>query len=131
VLTIYFPNPCSVNSCSPEVPEEPGTSVSIVFGYGLDDRAIGVRSPAEARGFFLQPLGPYRLWGYTQPLVQLVPSVLFPGVKCDRGVTLTTHPHLVPKSGMSRSYTSSPSSAFVACSGTALALNIRRQQAGR
>jgi hypothetical protein len=32
---------------------EPGSSVSIVSGYGLDDRAIGVRSPAEAKGFFL------------------------------------------------------------------------------
>jgi hypothetical protein len=30
-----------------------GSSVSIVSGYGLDDRAIEVRSPAEAEGFFL------------------------------------------------------------------------------
>jgi hypothetical protein len=29
---------------------EPGTSVSIVSGYGLDDQAIEVRSPAEAKG---------------------------------------------------------------------------------
>jgi hypothetical protein len=32
---------------------EPGSSVSIVSGYGLDDRANEVRSPAEAKGFFL------------------------------------------------------------------------------
>jgi hypothetical protein len=32
---------------------EPDTSVSIVSGYGLDDRAIEVRFPAEAKGFFL------------------------------------------------------------------------------
>jgi hypothetical protein len=32
---------------------EPDSSVSIVFGYGLDDRAIDVRSPEEARGLFL------------------------------------------------------------------------------
>jgi hypothetical protein len=32
---------------------EPGSSVSVVSGYGLDDRAIEVRSPAEAKGFFL------------------------------------------------------------------------------
>jgi hypothetical protein len=32
---------------------EPGSSVSIVSGYLLDDRAIKVRSPAEAKGFFL------------------------------------------------------------------------------
>jgi hypothetical protein len=30
---------------------EPGSSVSIVSGYGLDDQAIGVRSPAEAKDF--------------------------------------------------------------------------------
>jgi hypothetical protein len=47
-----------------------------------------------------------------------VPS---PGVKRGRRVMLTTHPHLVPRSRMSRSYTSSLSSAWVACSGTALA----------
>jgi hypothetical protein len=31
---------------------EPGISVSIVSDYGLDDRAIKVRSLAEAKGFF-------------------------------------------------------------------------------
>jgi hypothetical protein len=30
---------------------EPGSSVSIVSGYGLDDRAIEVRSQAEAKHF--------------------------------------------------------------------------------
>jgi hypothetical protein len=28
---------------------KPGSSASIVSGYGLDDRAIEVRSPAEAK----------------------------------------------------------------------------------
>jgi hypothetical protein len=32
---------------------EPGNSVSIMSGYGLDDRAIEVRSAAGAKGFFL------------------------------------------------------------------------------
>jgi hypothetical protein len=32
---------------------KPGSSVSIVSGYGLDDQAIEVRSPAEAKGCFL------------------------------------------------------------------------------
>jgi hypothetical protein len=32
---------------------EPCRSVSIVSGYGLDDREIEVRSPAEAKGFLL------------------------------------------------------------------------------
>jgi hypothetical protein len=36
--------------------------------------------------------------GPTQPPVQWVPEVLSPGVKRGRGVTLTTHPHLVPRS---------------------------------
>jgi hypothetical protein len=31
--------------------QEPGSSVSIVSGYELDDRAIEVRSPAEERDF--------------------------------------------------------------------------------
>jgi hypothetical protein len=46
----------------------------------------------------------------------------FPGAKRGRGVTLTTHPHVVSRSRMSRSYTLLPPSTFVACSGTALAL---------
>jgi hypothetical protein len=41
-LTITCEHPC-----------EPGSSVSIVSGYGLDDRVIEVRSRAEAKGFFL------------------------------------------------------------------------------
>jgi hypothetical protein len=45
--------------------------------------------------------------GPTQPPVQWVPGVLSPGVKRGRGVMLTTHPHLVPRLSMSRSYTSS------------------------
>jgi hypothetical protein len=42
---------------------EPGSSVSILSGYRLDDRAIEVRSPAAAKGFFLYPRCPDRLWG--------------------------------------------------------------------
>jgi hypothetical protein len=40
-----------------------GSSVSIVSGYGLDDRAIEVWSPAEVKWLFLYPLCPDRLWG--------------------------------------------------------------------
>jgi hypothetical protein len=58
----------------------------------------------------------------TQLPVQRVPGVLSPGVKRGRGVTLTTHPYLVPRSRMSMGYTSSPPSASMACSGTALLL---------
>jgi hypothetical protein len=80
---------------------EPGSSVSIVSGYGLDDRA-------EEQGFFLQPLVSRPALGPTQPSVQWVPGVISPGLKRGRGVTLTTQYNLVPKSRMSRSYTSSP-----------------------
>jgi hypothetical protein len=61
--------------------------------------------------------------GPTQPPVQWVPGVLSPGVKRGRGVTLTTHPHLVPRSIMSRNYLALSTSAFLACSGTILVLS--------
>jgi hypothetical protein len=50
---------------------EPGSSISIVSGYGLDDWVIEVRSPAEVKGFFFQSLYPERLWG--------PPSLLYSG----------------------------------------------------
>jgi hypothetical protein len=75
-----------------------GSSVSIVSDYGLDDQAIVVQSPAEAKGFSsLAPVSRPALRP-TQPPVQWVPGVLSPGVKSGRGVTLTTHPHLVARS---------------------------------
>jgi hypothetical protein len=60
---------------------EPGSLVSIVSGYGLDDRAIEVRSPAEAKDFA------------SRVCVQTgsVAGVLSPGLKRGRAVTLTTH----------------------------------------
>jgi hypothetical protein len=45
----------------------------IVSCYGMDERAIGVRSPAEAKGIFLQPLCPDRLWS--------PPSLLYNGYR--------------------------------------------------
>jgi hypothetical protein len=45
-----------------------------------------------------------------------------PGAKARPERDAVYHPHLVPRSRMSRSYTSSPPSASVACSGTDLAL---------
>jgi hypothetical protein len=43
---------------------------------------------------------------FTVPMA--VSGVLSPGVKPGRGVKLTTHPHIVPRLRMCRSYTSSP-----------------------
>jgi hypothetical protein len=85
-------------------------SGSIVSDYGLDNRAIGVRSPAGLRIFPLTSVSRPAL-GPIQPPVQWVPGVLSPGVKRGRGVMLTTHTHLVPKSWMSRIFTSSPPQA--------------------
>jgi hypothetical protein len=86
------------------------------------DWAIGVRSQAEAKGFFPLASVSWPALRLTQLPVQWVSGLLPPGLKRGRGVTLTTHPHIVPRSRMSRSYISSPPSAFMACSGTALAL---------
>jgi hypothetical protein len=82
-------------------------SDNIVSDYGLDDRAIEVRSPTGAEDFSSSPASRPAL-GPTQPPIQWVPGVLSPGVKRGRGVTLTTRPHLVPRLRTSRSYTSSP-----------------------
>jgi hypothetical protein len=68
-----------------------GSSGSVVSDYGLDDRAIEVRSPTEAEDFPLAPASRPAM-GPTQPPIQCVPGVLSPGVKRGRGVTLTTHP---------------------------------------
>jgi hypothetical protein len=96
-----------VNTKYNKYTEEAGSSGGIVSDYGLDDRAIGVRSPAGARIFPLSSVSRPAL-GPTQPPVEWVPGVLSLGVKSGRGVMLTTHPHQVPRSRMCRSYTSSP-----------------------
>jgi hypothetical protein len=98
------------------------SSVSIVSGYGLDDRAIEVRSPAETT-VFSSNLCVQTGSGAHPASCTMGTGGPFPGAKCSRGVTLTTHPHLAPRSRMSRSYTSSPPSATMACSGTALLLS--------
>jgi hypothetical protein len=63
------------------VDEGPGSSVGIAIGYGLD--GPGDRIPVGVRFFALGP---------TQPPVQWVP------VESGRGVTLTPHHLLVPRS---------------------------------
>jgi hypothetical protein len=51
-----------------------GTSVSVMFDYGLDDRSIGVPSPAGEKDFFpLASVSRPALMS-TQPPVQWVPE---------------------------------------------------------
>jgi hypothetical protein len=78
---------------------ERGSSVSMVSGYGLDYRAIEVRSPAGAKDFSCSLC--VQTGSGAHPASCTMGTVgLFPGVKHGRGVTLTTHPHLVPRSWM-------------------------------
>jgi hypothetical protein len=85
----------------------PGSSVSIGPGYGLYNRAIEVRSPAGAKDFSFI-LCVQTGSGAHPASCTMGTRGPFPGTKRGRSVTLTTHPHLVPRSRMSRSYTSSP-----------------------
>jgi hypothetical protein len=87
----------------------------------------GDRGSIPGRGEWIFPLATAsrQALGPTQPPTQWVPAVLSPELKQSPGVTLTTHPHLVPRSRMSRSCNFSPSSAVVVCSGTALALTYQ------
>jgi hypothetical protein len=84
-----------------------GSSVSIVSDYGLDDRAIEVRSPAGAKDFSSN-LCVQTGSGAHPASCTIGTGGSLPGEKRGRGVTLTSHPHLVPRSGMSRSYTPAP-----------------------
>jgi hypothetical protein len=84
-----------------------GSSGSIVSDYELDNRAIGVRSQAGAKDFSSN-LCVQTGSGAHPASCTMGTGGPFPGVKRGRGVMLTTHPHLVPRSWMSRSYTSSP-----------------------
>jgi hypothetical protein len=74
---------------------EPGSSGSIVSDYALDDRAIGVRSPAGAKDFSSVSRSALRP---TQPPVQWVPGVLSAVVKARPGRDADHSPHLVPRS---------------------------------
>jgi glutaredoxin len=60
--------------------------------------------------------------GPIQPPIQWAPGVHSRRVKRSRGVTLTTHPHLTPRSRMHRSYIPLPLGAYMASSGTAFTL---------
>ena len=73
----------------------PGSSVGIVTDYGLD----GPGSNPGGDEIF-RPSRPALV--PTQPPVSKMDTTSFPGLKCGRGVLLTTHPLLVPRSWKSR-----------------------------
>jgi hypothetical protein len=95
------------------------SSVSIESDNTLDDRETRVRSSAEVKDSFsrlcVQTSSEVHPASY--PMGTVGP---FPGGKTRPGVTLNTHPHLVPRSRMSRSYTFSPLYRLHAGSRTAL-----------
>jgi hypothetical protein len=78
--------------------------------------ATGVRSPAEAKNFSSSLCVQTRSEAHpvSNPMGTGGP---FPGVKARPGSDADHSPHLSSRSWMSRSYTSSPSNAFVACGG--------------
>jgi hypothetical protein len=66
------------------------SSGSTVSDYGMDDRAIGARSPKGAKDFS------YSLFVQTDSGAHPDSCTMgtggpFPGAKCGRGVTLATH----------------------------------------
>jgi hypothetical protein len=76
----------------------PGSSVVIVTDYGLD--GPGIESRWGAR--FSAPVQTGR---GAHPASCTMGTGSFPGIKYGRGVLLTTHPFLVPRSWKSRAIT--------------------------
>jgi hypothetical protein len=95
----WYKNVC--NRCS---------SVSIVSGYGLDTRAIEVRSPAGAKDFSSN-LCVWTGSGAHSASCPVGTGRPFPGGKARPGRDADHSPHLVPMSWMSRSCTSPPPQA--------------------
>jgi hypothetical protein len=99
------------------------TELSIMSDYRLDDRGS---IPDRGKDFTSSLCVQTSSW--------IPPSLLnngyrgsFPGGKVRSGRDADHSPYLVSRSRMSRSYTSSPPSAFMACSETALAFSCMVQ----
>jgi hypothetical protein len=72
------------------------SSGSVVTDYGLDDRAIGVLSPAGAQDF--SSILCVQTGSVAHPASCTIGTGgPFSGARRGRGVMLTTHPHLVPR----------------------------------
>jgi hypothetical protein len=79
----------------------PGGSVDIATDYGMDGPRIISR---WGRDFLPVQTGPG-----AHPASYTMATGSFPGVKCGRGVLLTTHPVLAPRSWKSRAIPLPPS----------------------
>jgi hypothetical protein len=74
-----------------------GSSVNIASDYGLDDRAIEARSPAEVRNFFSSNLCAQTGSGAHPASCTMGTGVLSPGLKWGPGRDADHSPHLVPR----------------------------------
>jgi hypothetical protein len=72
-----------------------GSAVGIATGYGMDDRGVGFRVPVGS-GIVTSPYRPDRLWGPANLSSEYLG--LFPLGYSGRGVKLTAHLPLVPRS---------------------------------
>jgi hypothetical protein len=99
------------------------SSGSVVSDYGLEDRAIGVRSPAGAKDF-TSILCVQTGYGAHPASCTMDTGGPFSGAKARPGRDADHSPHLVPRSSVSRSYISSPPSAFMACVGQLLVCKL-------
>jgi hypothetical protein len=82
---------------------EPGSSVSIMTGFGMGDRGSIFYGGG---GFFLYPLGP--AGSVANPASRTMGTADLRWCKFGRSVMLTTHTLLVPWFEKERGYTSSP-----------------------
>jgi hypothetical protein len=123
-FTIYFSNTDIAFSleCSSALPRkyESGSSVSVVSDYGLDDRALRLDSRQRKKDFSSILCVQNRSEAHPASCTMDTRGSS-PRAKARPGRDADHSPHLAPASRISRSYTSSPTSAFLACSGTALA----------
>ena len=95
----------------------PLISVGIATDYGLDGPGS---NPCGGRDFPPVQTGPG-----AHPASCTMGTGSFPGVKCGRGVLLTTHPLLVPRSWNSRAVPLPTLWATLGCNGITLPLPFR------
>jgi hypothetical protein len=82
-----------------------GVAVTQAVQCLTTDWTTEIRSPTETEDFSSSPY--VQTGSGAHPASCPMGTRGFPGVKRGRGVMMTTHPHLVPRLRMSRSYTSS------------------------